>query len=357
MIIIDNIVFYLQRSGGISVVWKELITRLSRNINLELAFIEYDRKPINIFHEKLTLKNIYILRLYCLSVQRFFNLKLSFLKHPYIFHSSYYRYSLNPKAINVTTVHDFTYEYYVKGWKQKLHTWQKNRAIRHSDYIICISENTKRDLLSFLPDVNPNKIKVIYNGVSDEYYPIINKQLCIPLLPFPENSYFIFVGSRVGYKNFQFAMEAVAKSGYNFVIVGTPLTSKEIEQLEKCMQGRYKSMGYISNTDLNILYNCAFALIYPSSYEGFGIPVLEAQKASCPVIAYNSSSIPEIIGNTPLLLENLSIEAVEYCVQILENREMRMSIIENGIRNSKKFTWDKTYEELLQLYSMIMKYK
>lgn len=77
-------------------------------------------------------------------------------------------------------------------------------------------------------------------------------------------------------------------------------------------------MGRVSNEELNCLYNGAMALLYPSEYEGFGIPVLEAQRAGCPVIAYNASSIPEIIGDTPLLLDVLSIESITKCFNVLK---------------------------------------
>ena len=86
----------------------------------------------------------------------------------------------------------------------------------------------------------------------------------------------------------------------------------------------YHCVGRISNERLNLLYNNAFALIYPSYYEGFGIPVLEAQKAGCPVIAYNSSSITEIIGNTTLLLNELSVDSLKKKFELLENEEIKV---------------------------------
>ena len=92
------------------------------------------------------------------------------------------------------------------------------------------------------------------------------------------------------------------------------------------------------------------ALLYPSEYEGFGIPVLEAQRAGCPVIAYNASSIPEVIGNTPLLLNMLSIEAITKCFDILRRKEEREAIVYRGIENAKRFTWDRMYEQVIELY-------
>ena len=232
-----------------------------------------------------------------------------------------------------------------------LHTWQKNRAIRGADFIICISENTKNDLLKFLPDVDERKIRVIYNGVSEEYMPIIGNVLD-KNLPFSVNSYVLFVGSRASYKNFYIAVEAIADSDYNFVIVGDPLTERESSILSSLFKGRnrYKCVGRVSNCFLNVLYNYAFALLYPSSYEGFGIPIIEAQKAGCPAIAYNASSIPEIIGNPRLLINTLSVNEIHNCLMILTNKEERQHIILEGIKNARRFSWDEMYKNIIDLY-------
>lgn len=356
MIVIDNIAFYLQKSGGISVVWKELISYLTNEKSI--LYLEYKKMADNIFREKIDipLTSTYYLKLFSLKIQRYLPLSLPFIKEPYIFHSSYYRYSLDSNAINITTVHDFTYEYYIKGIKSKLHSWQKNEAIRHSDYIICISENTKRDLLRLLPDTNPDKLRVIYNGVSDDYYPLLLDMS--DGLPFEKEKYVLFVGSRIGYKNFDFTVEILTKLKYKLVIVGSPLTPKEKKILDfKLGNNSYYCVGRVSSEKLNILYNYAFALLYLSLYEGFGIPVLEAQKATCPVIACNSSSIPEIIGNTPLLLKQMSIIEVERCFRILEDPIQRNVVIQNGLENSKRFTWDRMSNQIKALYKEALEAK
>lgn len=91
---------------------------------------------------------------------------------PFIFHSSFFRYCLSKNAINVTTVHDFTNEYFQSGSGARKERWIKHNAIRHSDYIVCISENTRKDFFKFYPNFPSEKVKVIYNGVSDDYYQI-----------------------------------------------------------------------------------------------------------------------------------------------------------------------------------------
>lgn len=150
-IVFDNIVYSLQRSGGISVVWQELTSRFLKNQEDDLLFLEHESDNLNIFRRLLDIPkpNLKILKPLCFVLARYCNPTLR-ISEPFIFHSSYFRYCRNKYARNVTTVHDFTYEYFYKhkrrGWF--LHVWQRNRAIRHSDAVVCISENTKKDLLN-----------------------------------------------------------------------------------------------------------------------------------------------------------------------------------------------------------------
>lgn len=348
MLVLDNIIFSLQKSGGISVVWSELLKRLQLN-NVNFKCIEYDsinninRNQLNIAFEKIKIRKKRLL-----NISRYLSPRISCEK-AFIFHSSYYRTCSNPKAINITTVHDFTYEYYYTGIKKRVHLWQKYRAIAKSDYIICISENTKHDLLKFLPDINEAKIRVIYNGVSDDYFFIRERENL--KFPFDLGTYVLFVGSREKYKNFELTVKAVAYSKLKLVIVGAPLLTEEVELLqEELGQSNFIAVGRVSNEELNHLYNGAMALLYPSEYEGFGIPVLEAQRAGCPVIAYNASSIPEVIGDTPLLINILSIESITKCFDILKVKEERENIVYRGIENAKRFTWDRMYEQVIELY-------
>lgn len=356
MIVFDNIIFSLQKTGGVSVVWYELLSRFLRDHRQEGCFLEYDGARLNIFRKQLAIGEQQLLRKgsFLLSLRRYFNPGYT-SDVPFIFHSSYYRTCRNRKAINVTTVHDFTYEYYCSGLTKFVHCRQKYRAIRHSDYIICISENTRKDLLKFLPDIDDKKIRVIYNGVSEDYCVLEDKVPENYKLPYPANSYVLFVGARSEYKNFELALRAIADCSLNLVIVGDELTRAENEMVSKYLDpGRYRGTGRIANELLNILYNNAHCLIYPSAYEGFGIPVLEAQKAGCPVIAYSGSSIPEIIGETPLLITELSASAIGKALQILQDPECRTEIVRKGLENVRRFDWNNTYEQTLSLYKEIM---
>lgn len=351
-VVLDNIVFSLQKTGGISVYWNELIKRITNNNDIQVEMMGCPNG--NIFGEKYT----YLQRKESkipVSILRYLPFRKEITEKS-IFHSSYYRVANSKKAINVTTVHDFTYEYFSKGLRKKIHCWQKYQAIKKSDAIICISENTKQDLLRFVPFAKTKIIKVIPNGISDEYHPTDCKKGIN--IPFEKNSYFLYVGSRAGYKNFFLAAEAVSHTNLNLIIVGSNLTEKEKNKLNEMLDtNRYYVLENISNQALNVLYNNAFCLLYLSAYEGFGIPVLESQKAGCPVIAYNGSSIPEVIGETPLLLNKLTLGEVLTKIALLQDVSIRKHIIEKGIKNSRKYTWDKTYKQIIDLYEEIWHHK
>lgn len=347
-IIIDNIVFYIQKRGGVSVVWHEMIKRLLKNDSLNPNFLEYGLTE-NIFRNNLIINDDNIIKnnSRLLGIKRYLNPKVS-SQDKFIFHSTYYRTCSNKNAINITTVHDFTYELFYPFLKKKLHCWQKYRAIKHSDYVICVSENTKKDCLKYVKGIDKSKLVVIYNGVSDDYH-LLNNDFDTRL-PFEKESYILFVGDRSHYKNFNFVIDYWKKSEYNLVIVGSQLNEQEKINVSEKIDSNYVVETGISNKRLNELYNGALCLMYPSNYEGFGIPVIEAQRAGCPVITFNSSSIPEIIGDHTLLLQKLDIEELKQKMEILKDSDRRQKIIDDGLKNSTRFSWDKTYQKLEELY-------
>ena len=346
-LLLDNIIFTLQKSGGISVVWGNIIDSVSQ-AEIPYECWEYPGSETNIVRKNIVSSSFQKKNTLLMFIERYKNPRVK-KRNPFIFHSSYYRISSNPNAINITTVHDFTYEKYGKGLSAFVHRTQKFHAIRNSDVIVCISENTKRDLMEYIPDINPNRIRVIYNGVSNDYQQVKTNRWN------DLGDYVVFVGSRQPYKQFEFTARALKDTPYKMAIVGGELNDQEIAFLNKTLgNDRYYYTGFLTNKELNELYNQAICLSYPSVYEGFGIPVLEAQRAGCPVIAFNASSIPEIIGDNTLLLNKLSIEEFHSKLQLLKDTTEREAIIRKGLRNSQRFSWEKMGMEYVELYKELM---
>lgn len=338
MIIFDNIVSTLQQTGGISILFNELEKRLQRD---KVAFSKVEYKETGHPHSQKQHKRF---------LERYRACQVTTQNKKTIFHSTYYRTPSNKSNLfTVTTVHDFTYERYVGGIKRAVHSTQKNHAINNSDIIICVSQNTKNDLLEYLPKTPSNKIHVVHNGVSEGFTQINLTHI--------ENQV-LFVGQRGGYKNFSSAIYALSmvKDIRISCVGGGSFTKSELAFLEKNIPGRYAHLGYITEEQLNKEYNKSIALIYPSLYEGFGIPILEAMRAGCPVISGHNSSIPEVAGDSALLLERGSPDEIKDALNSLSNKELREKLISQGLVQSNKFSWERTFTETLALYQTLLPY-
>lgn len=344
MVFIDGIVFSLQKAGGISIYFSEILNHLLVN---KFSFKVFLYKNNNNILQEYQQERVFPIKLMRVPLCFFRYLDVFIPSDSLVFHSSYYRLPIffqRKKVKVITTVHDFTYEYYMSGLKAKVHFWHKRRAILGSDVVVCISENTKKDLLHFIPEAKSKNIRVIYNGVSENFTVTDKNQ--------DKTKSIIFIGSRVGYKNFSVLVSAMSQlPDYNLVIVGGgSLTAEELSSLESSCSERYRHLNFVDNDKLNQLYNQAHCLVYPSLYEGFGIPAIEAMKAGCPVIAANTSSLPEVCGDAAILLDDISSENISDAVFALEDSEFYESLIKRGFANSKRFSWDKTFQELSKIY-------
>jgi glycosyltransferase involved in cell wall biosynthesis len=241
-VIFDNIIFTLQKYGGISVVWHELLKRILLDSDFTPSFIDFPNQNILRHQLDIPMDNILKNNLskYPLNIQRYINPKITPVKG--IFHSSYFRTVNDNNIINITTVHDFIYEYFSNGLIKRIHHHQKGSAIKHSKKIICISQNTKDDLLKFYPQINEEQVKVIYNGVSEDYYPLlqIENHSINKIIPFQSKEYILYVGGRrSNYKNFRMLVESCQIVKIPLVIVGGGELSKyEGSMLESKIRGK-----------------------------------------------------------------------------------------------------------------------
>jgi glycosyltransferase involved in cell wall biosynthesis len=352
----DNIIFSLQTAGGISVYWYEMTRRLI-NHSQNVSFIEQENGSTNIFRQMLQIPSERVISTERGSsyLIRYFNPSVR-LDPDTIFHSSYYRTHPDPRVFSIITVYDFIYERYRSGLPRFVHHLQKKRAIQNAAGIICISNSTKRDLMDFFPDICADKLKTIYQSASETYTRIaVPKDISPLFLELLGMKVILFVGERARYKNFDIAVETV-RGCKDFLLVavgGRPFAGKELSQLEASLEGRFRHFSGLDNSQLNQLYNLAFCLLYPSTYEGFGIPVLEAMQAGCPVVAANRSSLPEVCGDAGLMVNELSPSCFAETIRSLDNRTFRDEVVQRGVLQAAKFSWDRTFRETMEFYEYI----
>ena len=273
-----------------------------------------------------------------------------------IFHSSYYRTHPDPRVLSIITVHDFIYERYRSGLPRLIHHQQKKRAIQNAAAIICISNSTKKDLMAYFPDIRADKLLTIYQSASDAYKRIAVPEDISPMFrELLREKIILFVGERSGYKKFDVAVETVRNCKDTFLVSvgGQPFAAKDLAQVEVALEGRFRHFTCLDSTQLNQLYNMALCLLYPSSYEGFGIPALEAMQAGCPVVAANCSSLPEVCGDAGIMVTEISAQSFAEKIGQLTNSQFRDDVVQRGLRQSAKFSWDRTFRETIDFYSVI----
>ena len=350
MILLDNIVFELQKACGVSLLWSEILKACTRRNDLSYKVIDSVNASKNIFYPSESKQIEYLFERLPLFLRRYNDVSFCDVD---VFHSSYFRIHSNSKVKNIVTVHDFVYEKFDKGIRKQIHKFQKLRSLKRADVIISVSENTKDDMLYFYPELASKDIRVIHNGISEDF-----KNLAISDSFFynVQPPYILFVGGRYSHKNFVAALKmlnfnAAKNIDLKLKVVGGSFNNYELRLMHELgVSQLVEYVGSVDNESLNKLYNEAFAFIYPSFYEGFGIPPLEAMASGCPVICSNLSSIPEVVGSAGLLFDPYNIDSSEEYFDLLLDKSFRQRVVNQGLLHSKNYSWKRTSEQTVEIY-------
>ena len=229
---------------------------------------------------------------------------------------------------------------------------EKAMAVARADHVICVSEQTRKDLIDIL-GVSAGKTSVVHLG-----FALTNGPRPAEKRPPLEQPYVLFVGSRGGYKNFSQLLLAYAASPALHEQVrlvcfgGGAFRPEELDAIAKTGLDPSKVIQMAGGDD--VLANCyrhARAFIYPSRYEGFGIPPLEAMSFDCPVACSNVSSIPEVVGDAAEMFDPDSVDAMARAVErVVNDDDRRRSLIALGRERLKKFSWAACAKETLNVY-------
>lgn len=353
MIYLDNIIFNLQKSGGISRYWYNINKYLiSQNVEFSSIIYANTKNFLNI-HSNTTIKRKLGF------MERYLPCKIVSNKK-FIFHSSYYRYCNNNNSINVVTVYDFIYEKFKSGFPKLVHSLQKKNTIQRAKKIICISENTKRDLLEFYKNIDEKKVDVIGLGVDEKIFRIKkNKNMPSKFLKLDNQKYILFLANPTHeYKNFKIVDSVISYFEDIKIVI---INNSKFEDFKHLVSNKNFNKVYlfdeVSDEELNILYNSAMCLFYPSLYEGFGIPVIESMMAGCPVITFSNSSMRELVKDYYLDISynKDSISQIIDIVKKLSELDFRKNIEQSGIKISKNYTWYKCGQKTLNIYSNLLK--
>ncbi len=235
-------------------------------------------------------------------------------------------------------------------------------AVKKADAIITISNFTKKDIITHL-NAPEEKITVIYNGV--EQNPIIPSEEKIkPFLSrYKINKPFFFCLGMVPRKNVPRTIEAFASSNLlnDTLLIFAGAHGGFLDRYQKLCQklqitNHIRFLTDVSEEEISILYSQAVALIFPSLFEGFGLPILEAQSYNCPVICSNTSAMPEVAGNSAILVNPHSIEEIKNAMELIfHNSNLREELMKKGKENIKRFSWEKSANKLLSLFQLLGK--
>lgn len=264
----------------------------------------------------------------------------------------------------VLTVHDLTP--YLFPWMHPLawgilHRYFLPLILRRADMVITDSESTKRDIMKSIR-VPETKIRSIYLAVDAERYKVLPPSYVEPIrqkyqLNFP---YILYVGNLEPRKNIPTLLKAFrvvsqeSSSNYKLVIVGQKIW--KYRQIFNTVTGlnlqdKVIFLGHVPEQDLPLIYNAASLFVFPSIYEGFGLPPLEAMMCGVPVIASNSSSLPEVVANAGIMVDPYDSDALAIAInQVLADDSLRTTLIKKGLERAKFFNWRKCAEETVAVY-------
>lgn len=245
----------------------------------------------------------------------------------------------------------------------------RNKFIaKKSKLVITISENSKQDIISLL-GIPSRKIRVIYGAASSSFKPISNNAHITKVLSkyhLKQGNYLLFIGSLEPRKNVEGILEAFAlirnkvKSSFQIVLIGQKAwgwtsIKKTIKRLN--LDSQVVVTGYVPDADLPDIINGARMFVYPSFYEGFGLPILEAMACGIPIISSNTSSLPEVIGDSGLMVNPKdNNQLASYMLQIVSSEKLHATLSKKALERAKLFSWKNSAQKTLNVYEEMKRF-
>lgn len=356
-VIIDNQVYENQGFGGINRYFDELQYGLGSIERMKSFKPESPNKKsfYSRFQQKIRPNTVSFNQPF-LNKYEFYRAQLNTLDFD-VFHPTYYdNYFLDSlKKPFVLTVHDMIHEKYPEYFGESPDSINKRRLCEAADRIIAISETTKKDIIDIF-DTPEDKIKVIYHATNFD-----SIHMSKPDINFQEKNYLLFTGNRDKYKNFLtflIAVSSILKAEMNLILVCTGPDFNKIEkkwikdlELEESVLHYYCA----NDNELAYLYGNAECFIFPSLYEGFGLPLLESFACNCPVVCSPGGSLREIAGEAAFYFDPKNLKSIrESIYKVISDRGLKEELINSGKKRLEEFAWDKCRKETLAVYSELV---
>lgn len=366
-IVLDPQIFSQQTYGGISRYYTEIFSELEKSEDVEVVLPLYYTDNFYLKSTNLLAKHKILTSFY--NILSFFKISTKTLRKKNaekflkqlcqdnnydVFVPTYY----NPYFLEligdkpfVLTVYDMIHELFPQYFSDDPYrvTENKKKLIYKATRIIAVSQNTKKDILKIFPDLDADKIHVIHHGSSIK----IENDHKVDL---PEN-YILYVGSRADYKNFKFLVNALKpilnENSDLFLLAagGGKFTEEEDKFIQENDLVKQIKQSNFEENELGHFYKKAKFFVFPSQYEGFGIPVLESMACGCPVILSNTGSFPEVAGDAGLYFNSQSEDDLRKKIKmLLEDDNLRELFSKKGLEQVKKFDWKVAAEQCLKVY-------
>ena len=265
----------------------------------------------------------------------------------------------------VTTVHDFSFQLFPEAHpKDRVHYFARNflKNVRRSTRIITDCAYTKNEAVDLLR-IPADMITPIHLGIDHnvfKIYPRSTLESCARELGLPEK-FILFVGTREPRKNLDRLVQAYAQLAesiqreFNLLLVGSRGWGDSDSRARQKLGNRIMVLDYVETYKLAQIYNLASVFVYPSFYEGFGLPLLEAMACGCPVVASRAASLPEVGGDAACYVDPKDIQGIaEGMDRVLQDEELRRSLIQKGMERAKLFNWEKTAKETLKVFDEVL---
>ena len=363
-VLYDGMIFHRQETGGINRYFEKLIDHLPTNVD---PAITLSKCPSNNFPKserlRLLIENFNLPKPFRKLSRAIRATRLETMQKdlaPDLIHATYYDTLGGFKAISngrpfVVTVHDMTHEKFPHLLDRRgRHAELKKRAIKKADAIICVSNNTRNDLLERFPECEA-RTTVIYHATElGDVVPEVTEFGS-------DRPYVLYVGSRSHYKNFDgllnaFRIVVSRDKELQLRIVGREFSKQENKRISELNLTEHTiNHGTVNDGRLAQLYRKSLCFVYPSLYEGFGLPLLEAMSCDTPVLAANNSCIPEVVRDAALLFDPSSkTDLADALTFLLNNPCIREQLVTEGRTRCKEFSWKKSARQTFETYETAM---